>query len=114
MHTAVHGLISAKAGEPVRIIFTVTNADGAEVDVSGASAVYKIARRAGEAALLTRTHEEGILLSGNMAVVEFDTGDLADDNGQMTGDFVGQLTVAMDGDSLVVAEGPVHVGAVIA
>jgi hypothetical protein len=109
MYTTVHSLISAKAGERVKITFTVTDRAGAAVSLSGASALYRIARRAGDAALLTLTSGAGITLSSNTAAVEFDTGDLED-----LGDFLGQLTVTKAGDTLVVAEGPVSVAPVIA
>lgn len=113
MYTVTHTPISAKTGEPVKITFTVTDLAGAPVSLDGAEASYKIARRAGGAALLEKTGLDGITLSANTAAVEFNTGELSDGDGPLLGDFLGQLTLTVDGDGLVVAEGTVSVGAVI-
>ena len=113
MYTVTHGLISAKTGETVQVTFTVTDGSGNAVSVEGAAATYKIARRAGDTAILAKTEAEGISLVSNMAIVEFDTGDLADAEGALLGDFFAQLTITKDGDGLVVSEGPLHVSPVI-
>lgn len=109
MHTVTHAPLSAKTGEPVRIVFTVTDLAGEAVALDGADAVYRLARRAGEAAILEVSSPDGIMLGGNTAEVEFDTNDIADAGGPLTGDFTGQLTVTKDGAGLVVAEGIVRV-----
>lgn len=114
MYTVTHELLIAKAGEPVRIIFTVTDQNGAAVTLSGASAAYKIARGAGEAAILTKTDSSGITLSGNTATVEFSTGDIKDaDSAQLFGEFIGQLKITKSGDGLYVAQGPLLIERVI-
>lgn len=113
MHTAVHGLIRLKAGEPATLIFTVTDREGLPVDLSGAQARYKLARRAGDAALLTLTDGGGIALAANVATVSLETAELTGPDGALTGDFLGQLTLVKDGAGLVVAEGPVSVEPVI-
>lgn len=115
MYTVTHDLLSAKAGEPVRIVFTVTDQDGAAVTLTGAAASYKIARGAGEAALLSKTQGNGITLSGNSATVEFSTGDIQDSNNQqLYGEFLGQLKITKSGDGLYVAEGPLLIERIIA
>lgn len=113
MYTVTHPLISAKSGEPVRITFTITDQAGNAVSMTGASATYKIARQADDAALLTKTSPTAITLSSNTAAVNFNTGDLLDGSTPLLGDFIGQLTITKSGDSLVVAEGPLHVSPVI-
>lgn len=113
MYTASHGLIETHSGEPVRIIFTVVDQAGSPVTVAGAAATYKIARRPGDAALLTKTEASGITLSSNTATVEFNTGTLLDGASPMLGDFFGQLNIVKSGDTLVVAEGPLYVAPVI-
>ena len=115
MYTVTHDLLSAKAGEPVRIVFTVTDQHGIAVTVSGASASYKIARGAGETALLTKTDASGITLSGNNVTVEFATDDIRDaSDAQLYGEFLGQLHITKAGSGLYVAEGPLLIERVIA
>lgn len=113
MHTARHGIIATKTGEPVEIVFTVTDQAGNAVELDGASATYKIARRAGETALLTKTENNGVALAANLAIISFHTAELADENGALTGDFFAQLTITIDGEGLIVAEGTVSVCGVI-
>lgn len=113
MYTISHSLIETHSGEPVKIIFTVTDQLGAPVTVVGATATYKLARRSGEAALLTKTQADGITLSSNTAIVEFNTASLLDGASALLGDFFGQLKITKDGDTLVVAEGPLYVASVI-
>jgi hypothetical protein len=109
MYTQVHAPLSAKAGEGVRIIFTVTDRNGAAVALDGAEAAYRLARRAGEAALLEVTEGAGILLDGSTATVEFSTEGLP----EAGGDFIGQLTLTLDGQALVAAEGVVTISPVV-
>lgn len=113
MHTAVHGLVRLKAGEPATLIFTVTDREGLPVDLAGAQALYKLARRAGDDALLTLTEGGGIALSANVATVSLETAELSGPGGLLTGDFLGQLTLIKDGDGLVAAEGPLSIEPVI-
>lgn len=113
MHTAVHPPMAAKTGEPVEIIFTVTDRNGDAVDIAGAEAVYRIGRRAGEVAILEVSSPEGIMLAANTATVMFDTGDIADAEGALLGDFFAQLLVTLDGAGLVVAEGVLTVTSVL-
>jgi hypothetical protein len=114
MYTITHRLIETHTGEPVKITFTVTDQAGAPVTVASATAVYKIARRLGEAALLTKTDADGITLSGSTAIVEFNTGELVDDDEvPLLGDFAGQLLITKDGDGLIVAEGQINIAPVI-
>lgn len=115
MYTVAHELLAAKSGEPVRIVFTVTDQNGSAVSLAGASAAYKIARGAGDAALLTKTNPSGITLSGNTATVEFLTSDIRDAAGNpLFGEFLGQLKITKGSDGLYVAEGPLLVEPVIA
>ena len=114
MYTVTHSLLRAKAGEPVRLSVTVTDKSGTAVDLTGASAVYKIARHAGDTALLTITDANGITLSGNIATVDVNTADLKNSSVQLLGDFFGQLQITQNGDSLFVAEGPLCLDPVIA
>jgi hypothetical protein len=113
MYTVTHPPISAKTGENVRIVFTITDRLGAAVDVADAQATYRLARRAGDEVLLEKTETDGIMLASNTASVEFGADELADADGPLTGDFIGQLAVAKDGDRLVVAEGTVSISAAV-
>lgn len=113
MHTVTHGLLSAKTGEPVKITFTITDQNGDPVTVTGAAAIYKIARQAGQPALLTKTEADGITLLNDTAVVEFDSGNLVDGSTPVLGDFFGQLKIIKSGIGLIVAEGPISIGPVI-
>ena len=113
MYTITHSLIETHSGEPVKIVFTVTDQAGAAVSVAGANATYKIARRPGGAALLTKTELDDITLSSNTATVEFSTTELDDGDELLIGDFFGQLKITKNGDGLIVAEGPLYVAPVI-
>ena len=114
MYTSIHSPLETHTGEPVRITFLVTDAAGAPVTVTGAAATYKIARRNGEAALLTKTEAAGITLLNDSAVVEFNTGELLQEGQPLLGDFFTQLKITKNGDTLVAAEGVLQVKAVIA
>lgn len=115
MYTVMHELLAAKSGEPVRIVFTVTDQNGSAISLAGASADYKIARGAGDTALLAKTSPTGITLSGNTATVEFLTSDIKDTNDNpLFGEFLGQLKITKGGDGLYVAEGPLLIEPVIA
>ena len=113
MQTSLHPLIETHTGEDVEIAFHVTDGAGNDVDLGAATASYKIARRAGDAAVLTKTNGSGITLSDNTATVAFNTAELADGDTPLLGDFFGQLTLTIGGVTLVVAEGPIAVDPVI-
>ncbi len=114
MYTVTHELLSAKVGEPVSIVFTVTDQNGSAVTLSGATAAYKIARGTGDTALLTKTDGSGITLSGNTATVAFNTNEVKNaQDQQLYGEFLGQLKITKSGDSLYVAEGPLLIERVI-
>lgn len=115
MHTHIHGNIEARSGEPVEIVFNVTDKDGNTADLTLATAEYRLARRAGDAALLTRSSaaEGGIAMDGSTVTVTIDTTALMHAGAAMLGDFFGQLRITLDGRTLVVAEGPVSIAPVI-
>lgn len=115
MHTAIHPLIEARSGERFEIIFNVTDSAGDTAVLEGASAEYRIARRAGERALvsLTSGSEGGITLAGSAAQVSIDTNLLGAHGTAMMGDFFGQLRLSIGGQTLVVAEGPLCIHPVI-
>lgn len=113
MYTVTHSLLRAKTGEPVKITFSVKDQNGNAVIVTGATATYKIARRIGETALLTKTDADGITLDNDTAVVEFNASELVDGATPLLGDFFGQLKIVKSGLGLIVAEGPLSIGAVI-
>lgn len=106
MYTVRHEPLEAHTGEPVEIIFDVTdNAKPPQpVLVEGATATYKVARRQGGTALMTLTEINGITLSGNTATVEFDVDDIG-----RTGDLFGELKITKDGVPLVVGDGRLHI-----
>lgn len=52
MSVLTHSLIKTFSGDAVQITFTLKDKAGNTVSVVGASATYKIARRAGDTALL--------------------------------------------------------------
>lgn len=108
MHTQYHGLVQAHLGDVASLEFIVTDRGGNAVDLGAASAVYKLARAHGGTALLVLDGMGGVSMQENVVTVDIDTGMIA-----QTGDFFGQLFVTIDGDTLVVAEGPVHVAPVI-
>lgn len=115
MYTVTHDLLAAKAGEPVRIVFTVTDQNGGAVTLDGATAAYKIARGAGEPALMTKTESDGIELSGNTATIDFLSSDIKDaQNNQLYGEFLAQLKITKSGDGLYVAQGAILIEPVIA
>mgnify|MGYP003387352246 CR=1 FL=1 len=109
MDTALHDRFTAKAGEPVRLIFNVVDQDGNAVTLTDISAVYKIARRAGQSAIMTLTQEDaGITVSGSTVTVEYNTEDVNDgstDAVQFYGLFFDQLQITEDDDALYVCEG---------
>lgn len=113
MYTATHSTLRANASEPVRITYTITDNSGNTVSLSGASAILRIARKKGDSHLVQKTGGD-IELSGNTAIVSFNTGELVDENDQqLLGDFMMQLFITKSGDTLVVAEGRLEVGPVI-
>ena len=105
MYITTHDQNIASIGEPVKIVFTVTNAAGEDEDVSTASAAYKIARRKGGAAFLTKTDASGITLAGNKATVEYNTNEVLSSETQVIGDLIDQLAITKDGNTLWVSEG---------
>jgi hypothetical protein len=115
MHTRIHPLIEIRSGEIADLVFSVTDQNGAGVDLAGASAEYRLARRAGERALLTLHSDEsgGIALAGEVATVSLDTNALAQNGKPLLGDFFGQLRLSIGGRTLVVAEGPLCLHPVI-
>ena len=113
MQTSLHALIETHTGEDVELAFHVTDGAGGDVDLAEASASYKIARRAGDAALLTKTNGNGITLEGAAATVSFNTSELAAEDAPLLGDFFGQLTLTIGGVTLVAAEGPIAIAPVI-
>jgi len=114
MHINPHPLIRTHSGEDIVLAFHVTDAAGVALDLTEAAATYKIARRAGESALLVKTQEDGIVLSGGTATVSLNTAALAADGQPLIGDFWGQLTLSLNGATQVAAEGPLAVAPVIA
>lgn len=113
MNTITFNTVEAHAGEPVEISFPLTDIDGADIDLTGAAAEFRIARRNGDAALLI-VADDDIDIAGSTVVASFQTADLV--NGaleQLTGRFFGQLFVTKSGDTLVVAEGFIIVRPII-
>lgn len=113
MRTSLHPLIETHTGEDVEISFHVTDGAGNDVDLAAATASYKIARRAGDAALLTKTNGNGITLSDHTATIALNTAELTDGDAALLGDFFGQLTLTIGGVTLVAAEGPIAIDPVI-
>lgn len=112
MYTVFHAQVTAKVGEPIRIVYTVKDNAGATVDVSsGVTGTYKIARRAGEAALLTLTTE--LIFSGSTVTVAYNTNQVLSSTVQCLGDFFDQLKLVKTGDTLYICEGIVTIDPVI-
>ncbi|MFN7115006.1 MAG: hypothetical protein ACK4PK_11685 [Alphaproteobacteria bacterium] len=107
MHTGIHPPIDIHSGETAELVFTVTDGAGAGIDLGGAAAEYRLARRAGARAILTLHSGD----SGNVAIdaetvtVSLDTGALVQNGQPMLGDFFGQLRLTIGGRTLVAAEG---------
>jgi len=112
MHTAIHPLIETHSGTRITIVFNVRDAAGNLLDLDEASAEYRLARRAGERALLSLNSgaDGGILLDGSSVHIGLDTDLLP---GGALGDFFGQLRLTIGGQTLVAAEGPLCVHPVI-
>ena len=114
MHTHIHGNIEARSGEPVEIAFNVTDKDGNAIDLTSATAEYRLARRAGDVALLTCSSDDGdIIAEDNRVTVTFDSAALTQGGQPLMGDFFGQLRITKDARTLVVAEGPISIAPVI-
>lgn len=115
MYTHIHGTIEMRSGERAELVFNITDHDGATVDLTEASAEYRVARRAGEAALMVCTSEEngGIVMTGSAATVTVDTNTLAQGGKPLMGDFFAQLRITLDERMLIVAEGVINVAPVI-
>jgi len=112
MHTAIHPLIETHSGTRITIVFNVRDAAGNLLDLEEASAEYRLARRAGERALMSLGSGGGgaILIEGSAVHITLDTTDLP---GGALGDFFGQLRLTIGGQTLVAAEGPLCVHPVI-
>jgi hypothetical protein len=108
-----HKLVDTKTGDDIALVFDIRDANGDAVDLTAAVLTYKISRRAGDAALLTKTQDSGIARSGSIATVSFNTAEIAADDTPLIGDFFGQLRVTLNDISLVVAEGPIAIEPVI-
>lgn len=115
MNTYIHGTIEARSGEWIEINFNVSDADGNAVDLTEASAEYRIARRAGDAALISRHSGEsgGISIGDNIVNVTVDTAALVQGGKPLLGDFFAQLMITLDGRTLVAAEGPISISPVV-
>jgi hypothetical protein len=115
MYTHIHSAIETRSGEKAELVFNVTDHEGNAVDLSAASAEYRLARRAGEAAIAVYNSEEngGITLEGNLAKVMLDTNDVMQSGKPLLGDFFGQLRVTVDDRMLVAAEGVINIAPVI-
>jgi hypothetical protein len=114
MYTVRHGLLKAKSGEKIRISFSVVDQAGQPVSLSGASAVYRVARRVEDDRLLEKTSSSGaITISANVATVEFDVNQILLGSAPQTGDFLGQMFITKNGVTLVVAEGPINISGII-
>ncbi|MDP2204758.1 MAG: hypothetical protein Q8K65_00460 [Alphaproteobacteria bacterium] len=107
MHTGIHPPIDIRSGEMAELVFTVTDGAGAGIDLGGAAAEYRLARRAGERALLTLHSGEdgGVTIDSETVTVSLDTAALVQNGKAMLGDFFGQLRLTIGGRSLVAAEG---------
>lgn len=115
MYTHIHGNIETRSGERAELVFSVTDKDGNAADLTDAAAEYRLARRAGDTALLT-CHSEiggGITIADNIVTVSFDTGTLTQAGKALLGDFFAQLRITVDERTLVVAEGPISIAPVI-
>lgn len=108
-----HKLVDTKTGDDISLVFDIRDANGDAVDLTTAAITYKISRRAGDAALLTKTQDSGIARSGSIATVSFNTAEMTADDAPLIGDFFGQLRVTLNDISLVVAEGPIAIEPVI-
>lgn len=115
MHTSIHPLIEIRSGETAELVFTITDAAGASIDLGGASAEYRLARRAGERAALSlhSAADGGIALEDSAAIVSIDTAALVQNGKPLLGDFLGQLRLTIGGRTLVAAEGPLCLHPVI-
>lgn len=113
MYTTQHTRLSVKSVEPVQIIATVVDRTGSAVALAGATATYKIARKVGDDALLSKSQGNGITFSTNIATVDFLASDVEESGEQAYGDFWGQLTITLNSDTLVVLEGPITINKVV-
>lgn len=114
MYTRLHPLIDIRSGETADLSFAVTDAAGASLDLGGASAEYRIARRAGEPALTSLSSDaESITIGGGYVTAHVDTGVLIQNGKPVLGDCFGQLRLTLGGRTLVVAEGPLCIHPVI-
>lgn len=115
MYTVEHEDLDVHVNEPVRLRFPVTDRDGNEVSLDGVGveAEYTIAKEYGDTAIVRKIQGSGITLSGNVATVNFNTNEVKQGTTQMSGFFVGQLRITIDGDDLVVAKGKLKINKVI-
>lgn len=115
MHTAIHPLVEVRSGEIFTLVFNITDAAGQAVDLTDAAAEYRIARRAGECALVTLESSPagGIIFTESAAHVGIDTAQLQSGSAPLLGDFFGQLRLTIGGQTLVAAEGPFCIHPVI-
>src|SRR5690606_22572930 len=84
-----HKLVDTKTGDDISLVFDIRDANGDAVDLTTAAITYKISRRAGDAALLTKTQDSGIARSGSIATVSFNTAEMTADDAPLIGDFFG-------------------------
>lgn len=115
MYTVKHELLLTKFGESVELRFTVTDRNGEAVDLSvpGVFAVYKVGRNAVSAAVMTKTESSGITFDGNIAIVNFTTDEITEEEVQTSITYLGQLKITKGGDTLYVAEGNIRIDPVI-
>ncbi len=115
MFTHIHSNIETRSGETEELVFHVADKDGNAADLTGAAAEYRIARRAGDTALLSCTSADGggIVIEDNAVTVTFDTAALTQNEKPLLGDFFAQLRITVNDRTLVVAEGPISIAPVV-
>lgn len=100
--------VEATLGDDIEIAFTVKDRNDDLVDLTGATATFRVAKKGSTSHILEKTETDGITFASSVATVALNTEDL-----DCTGVFIGQLRITKSGKAMVAAEGEIRVGSLI-
>lgn len=107
--------ICAVHGDDVEIAFTVKDRNDQDVDLTDATATFRLAEKGSRDSLLELTEIDGITLSGATATCAFNTEDIQSISFEVNQiyNFTGQLRITINGKSMVASQGQINIGPLI-
>jgi hypothetical protein len=96
------------------LIFAVRDENGDTVNLTGASATFRLARHQNTPMILEKTLGDGIVIVGHEVKVSFNASEVEIAGTALKGDFVDQLVITKGGKSICVSEGRITIEPLIA